>query len=213
MKDVNSNLERYATIILGSGGAGRTAASIVELTGKNPIAFLEDSPKSKSVNGFPVAGMIEDRFKFQDSKFIIAFGTRYMRERIVLFEKMQHEGFVFANAIFPHAFIDRSASLGVGNVITAGCKVLPNVIIANNCFFCVTSSVDHDCEVQDGVYLAPGATLCGGAIIEEGAVIGANATILPEVRVGRYAVVGAGAVVVRDVPPDCLVVGVPACPA
>lgn len=213
MKDVTSNLEYYSTIILGSGGAGRTAASIAELAGKSPIAFLEDSRKSKLVNGFPVAGMIKDRFRFQDSKYIIAFGTRYMRERVVLFETMQDEGFVFANAIFPHAFIDRSASLGVGNVIAVGCKILPNANIANNCFICVTSSIDHDCEVQSGVYLAPGATLCGGAIIEEGAFIGANATILPEVRVGKYAVVGAGAVVAHDVTPSSLVVGVPACPA
>lgn len=207
---MNSNLEHYATVIIGSGGAGRTAASIAELTGEGPIAFLEDSPKSKLVNGFPVAGMIEDRSKFHGSKFIIAFGTRYMARRRVLFAKMLDEGFVFANAISPDAFIDRSASLGVGNVMTAGCKILPNASIANNCFFCVTSSVDHDCEVRDGVYLAPGATLCGGVIIEEGAFIGANATILPEVRVGTNAVVGAGAVVVSDVLPGSLVIGVPA---
>lgn len=198
------------TIILGSGGAGRTAASIVEMTGRSTLAFLDDAPKAKMVNGIPIAGTILDRYKFQGSKFIIAFGMRYMRERVKLFRKMQDEGFIFENALYPHAYIDRSASLGIGNVITAGCKILPNANIANCCFFCVTSSVDHDCEVQDGVYLAPGATLCGGAVIEEGAFIGANATILPEIRIGKYAVVGAGAVVSHDVTSGCTVVGVPA---
>lgn len=203
---------RYKTLILGSGGAGRTAASIVEITGNSAIAFLEDVPKATLVNGICIAGTIADRYKFHGSKFIIAFGMRYMRERLELFRNMLGEGFTFCNAVYPDAYIDRTASLGIGNVITAGCKVLPNARIGGCCFFCVTSSVDHDCDVGDGVYLAPGATLCGGAVIEEGAFIGANATVLPEVRVGRFAIVGAGAVVAQDVAPGCVVIGVPAVP-
>lgn len=40
--------------------------------------------------------------------------------------------------------------------------------------------------------------------------IGANATILPGVTIGDGAVVAAGAVVSKDVPPRCVVAGVPA---
>lgn len=40
--------------------------------------------------------------------------------------------------------------------------------------------------------------------------IGSNATILPGVTIGDWAVVAAGAVVTRDVPPLCVVGGVPA---
>lgn len=202
----------FDTLILGSGGAGRTAASIIEVARGGSLAFLEDAPKSKVVNGISIAGNIADRVKFRESKFIIAFGTNYMKERVTLYRKMLSEGFVFENAIYPQAYIDRTATLGIGNVASPGFKLMPNAMVGNCCFFCVNSSVDHDCEVQDGVYLAPGATLNGGAIIEEGAIIGANATVLPQVRVGSYAVVGAGAVVTRDVPPRSVVVGVPAYP-
>jgi len=46
--------------------------------------------------------------------------------------------------------------------------------------------------------------------INTGAWVGANVTILPGVTVGRGAVVAAGAVVIRDVPANSLVAGVPA---
>jgi serine acetyltransferase len=44
-------------------------------------------------------------------------------------------------------------------------------------------------------------------VIEDGAYIGAGARVLGAVRVGRGAIVGANAVVTRDVPPGCTVVG------
>jgi maltose O-acetyltransferase len=41
-------------------------------------------------------------------------------------------------------------------------------------------------------------------------LVGSGARVLPGVRVGSRVVVGAGAVVVRDVPDDTVVTGVPA---
>jgi maltose O-acetyltransferase len=51
----------------------------------------------------------------------------------------------------------------------------------------------------------------GPIIIENGVWIGANVTILPGVTVGQASVVAAGAVVTKDVAPNTLVGGVPAC--
>jgi acetyltransferase-like isoleucine patch superfamily enzyme len=46
--------------------------------------------------------------------------------------------------------------------------------------------------------------------IERGVWIGAHAIVLGGVRIGRQAVVAAGALVVKDVPADAIVAGVPA---
>ncbi len=43
-----------------------------------------------------------------------------------------------------------------------------------------------------------------------GAKIGANCTLLPGIVVGENALVGAGALVVKDVPPGKVIVGIPA---
>jgi len=68
------------------------------------------------------------------------------------------------------------------------------------------------------VTLYHGVTLGGKSLeavkrhptIEDGAVIGAGAQVLGPITIGARSVVGANAVVVHDVPPDSIAVGVPA---
>jgi acetyltransferase-like isoleucine patch superfamily enzyme len=72
--------------------------------------------------------------------------------------------------------------------------------------------VDHEDVLEDGVELAPGATLCGLVTIETGGWVCAGATVLPRIKIGADAIVGAGAVVTRNVPPGVTVVGIPAKP-
>jgi serine O-acetyltransferase len=45
--------------------------------------------------------------------------------------------------------------------------------------------------------------------IENGVVIGAGAKVLGNITIGQYSQIGSGSVVVKDVPPDCTVVGIP----
>lgn len=52
----------------------------------------------------------------------------------------------------------------------------------------------------------------GYPIIEEDVVVGCGARILGPVRVGARAKIGANAVVLSDVPPDTVVIGIPAKP-
>ncbi|KGN34565.1 serine acetyltransferase [Knoellia sinensis KCTC 19936] len=47
-------------------------------------------------------------------------------------------------------------------------------------------------------------------VIQDNVVIAAGAKVIGSVTVGHDAVIGANAVVVKDVDPDCTVVGVPA---
>lgn len=75
--------------------------------------------------------------------------------------------------------------------------------------------------IEDGVWIGPNVVItndphppCGkcirGPTLKRKAKIGANATILPLLTIGENALVGAGAVVVKDVPPNTVVVGCPA---
>jgi serine O-acetyltransferase len=78
--------------------------------------------------------------------------------------------------------------------------------------------VGETAEIGDGCTLYQGVTL-GGTSLSRGkrhptlgrnVVVGVGAAILGAIEIGDGARVGAGSVVVRDVPPDTTVVGVPA---
>ncbi len=77
--------------------------------------------------------------------------------------------------------------------------------------------IGETAEVGDDVMLYQGVTLGGTGkdvgkrhpTIENGVMIGAGAKVLGPITVGRNSKVAAGAVVVRDVDPNCTVVGIP----
>jgi acetyltransferase-like isoleucine patch superfamily enzyme len=57
---------------------------------------------------------------------------------------------------------------------------------------------------------SPGIRVYGPITIEDNCIIGANTMLLAGVTIGRNSIVGAGSVVIADVPPDSIVMGVPA---
>ncbi len=75
-------------------------------------------------------------------------------------------------------------------------------------------------RIGKNVFIGPGAALTNdpyppsekliGVIIEDGAIIGSRAVIKAGVTVGKNSVVAMGAVVTKDVPPNKVVVGIPA---
>ena len=65
------------------------------------------------------------------------------------------------------------------------------------------------CNIQQQVKLGANEIINGGLVIGEGVYIGVHAQICTTVNVGDGATIGSGAVVTRDIPPHCLVLGTP----
>jgi UDP-2-acetamido-3-amino-2,3-dideoxy-glucuronate N-acetyltransferase len=118
------------------------------------------------------------------------------------------------------AVIGEKCSLGQNVNISNNVKIGNEVKIQNNV------SVYEGVTIEDGVFLGPSCVFTNDltprarypkghegylpTLVKEGASIGANATIVCGNTIGKCAMVAAGAVVTKNVPDYCLVVGVPA---
>ncbi|MCW4016279.1 MAG: acyltransferase [Candidatus Bathyarchaeota archaeon] len=109
----------------------------------------------------------------------------------------------------------RKAGIKIGNPYVFGSHVFldvhfsditigDDVIIAGFDYILSHSNVLRGYKADEG-------GICP-VVIKKGARISINVTILPGVTIGENAVIGAGAVVNKDIPDNCLAVGVPAKP-
>lgn len=100
--------------------------------------------------------------------------------------------------------LDGDLSVGSRVRLQTGAYLPPKTTVGDDVFFGPHAVVTNDpYPVREESELV-------GATIESGVSIGANATVLPGVTVGENSFVAAGALVVDDVPPDSLAMGVPA---
>jgi len=86
----------------------------------------------------------------------------------------------------------------------------------------VTISIGKNCDIAPEVAFMTGSHdvgdsnrragrgYCTSIVVEDGCWVGTRVTILGGVTVGHGSVIGAGALVIKDVPPNCVVAGVPA---
>lgn len=101
----------------------------------------------------------------------------------------------FGVEIHPGATIGRRFSIDHGMGIVVG----------------ETCIIGDDCMLYQGVTLGGTGKQTGKRhpTLKDGVVVGVGASVLGDITLGNRVKVGGGAVVVRDVPDDCTVVGVP----
>jgi sugar O-acyltransferase (sialic acid O-acetyltransferase NeuD family) len=214
-----SKIAPERVILWGGTGQAKVVRPIIERSGAQVVAVFDDTPGlPKPFLDLPLLlGWTDFSDWLKDEEpaglgFCVAIGNPHGRMRIALSEKLKMVGLRPISVIHPSACIEDNASIGEGCQIHAGAIIGAAARIGRQCIINTKASVDHECELEDGVEIGPGATLCGLVQAKVNAWVCAGATVLPRRIIHEDAVVGAGALVRRDVPPGTTVVGVPAKP-
>jgi sugar O-acyltransferase (sialic acid O-acetyltransferase NeuD family) len=139
----------------------------------------------------------------------IAVGDNTSRRKI--HEQLTARGIRPSTIAHPSAVVDATAQVSEeGVMLSARVTINPLARIGVGAICNTGCIIEHECEVGDFAHIGPGAVLCGNVKIGAGSFVGANAVIRQGIHVGSGAMIGAGAVVVKDVPDNCTVMGVPA---
>lgn len=127
-------------------------------------------------------------------------GDVVIRENVFVHENVLIRSFGENITIGENTTINRNTNILSKVSIGANCSIAPNVVIvgANHIF----SNKSKTIKEQGSTYR--------GIIIEDDVWIAANVTVCDGVRIGKGAVIGAGAVIVNNIPPYTVAVGIPA---
>ena len=139
--------------------------------------------------------------------------------------------------IDPGAKIGEGSKIWHWTHVCSGATIGRNVVLGQNVFVANNVIIDDGCKIQNNVSVFDNVMLgkdvfCGPSMvftnvynprafidrkneyrqtkIADGVTLGANCTVVCGVEIGEYAFVGAGAVVLDNVLPFALMVGVPA---
>ncbi|MBR1461163.1 sugar O-acetyltransferase [bacterium] len=133
-------------------------------------------------------------------------------EIIALFSQLTGKEIDSSFRLFPPFYTDCGKNINIGkNVfINACCKfqdqggitIGDDVLIGHNV---TLATLNHDQRPEFRQNIYPKSIKIGNKVW-----IGSNATILAGVTVGDGAIIGANALVTRDVPKNCIAVGIPA---
>lgn len=200
-------------------GAKGFAKEVLEVVYKNNysenIAFYDDMNTDIGVllyDKFPILkneNQVKDFFVKFGNEFTIGIGGPALR-------KMLYDKFIKLNGDFTTTISDNVVIGSFGNKIEKGCNVMQSVVITNDVQIGLgtiinqISSLGHDIQIGDFCEICPNVSISGNCEIGDYSFIGTGAIILPKVKIGKNVIVGAGAVVSKDLPDNCVAVGIPA---
>ena len=205
-------------VIYGAGGHGREvldsclAAEAAGTTDLHVVGFIDDDASShgSNVSDQPVLGGTDwlRANAGRDVRVLVGVGSPVAHRQIVL--RVAGMGFLFGSITHPSVEVSPFAEIGDGAIISVNALVMTGSHIGRHVNVNTGVSIAHDVVIDDFANLAPRVALAGNVHVGTGSDIGIGASVIQGITIGEWAVVGAGAVVIKDVPANSIVAGVPA---
>ncbi len=203
-------------VVIGAGGFGREVAWLIrDINQKEPtwdfVGFIDDCLSGTTVEGYPIIGSFEVLEKMEPLPYVVcAIGDPVVRKSVV--NRCLEAGLEFATLVHPSVLFSDFVEIGTGSVIYAGTILTTNIKIGAHSVLSPNCTIGHDSVLGDFSSLMPATNIAGEVRVGEGCYFGINSGTINQVSIGEWTIIGAGAMVVNDIPPRVVAVGVPAKP-
>ena len=202
-------------IVFGAGGLGReTMFQLQEMNRANPayrlLGFADDRCYGTVVDDCPVLTDTQGLLcRTEDTCIVIAVGNPRSRRQI--YNALRVNPYLtFPTVIAPNAVCSDRVRFGMGCLVGFGATLTVDITVGDFVLISNGCNIAHDAVLRDYATLYPAVHVSGSVTIGKSCEIGVGSSIIQGMTVGDGAILGAGCAVVRDIPPHCTAVGVPA---
>tara|TARA_B100000768_G_scaffold179702_1_gene197964 strand:+ start:422 stop:1021 length:600 start_codon:yes stop_codon:yes gene_type:complete len=185
--------------ILGAGGHGKVVGEIALLNQYETIDFFDD--RFREIKSFPFTiintfDYLKVHLKDYDA-FFVAIGNNQIRSEKI--EWFKNHKMNIISLIHPKSTFSKFSSLGVGTCVMANAVVNPGTLIKEGVIINTSSSVDHDCVIEDFAHISPNCSLSGDVRIGKFTHLGTGTSVYPGVHIGNDVKTGIGSRVFRNI--------------
>lgn len=200
-------------IIIGAGSVGgHVACNLEDYSSEyNLLGFLDDdkSKTCKDFVGYPVLGRIDSIINYSTTISIV-IGIAFPSIKFKIVERLTYLGYNnFPTLVSKAAWLSENTKVGKGCIIYPGTTINYNCTIQDFVVVNMNCAIGHDCIVSKYTSLAPSVAIGGNTTIGQLSEMGIGSQTIQELYIGKSCTVGAGAVVIKDILDNAVVVGNP----
>ena len=185
--------------IIGAGGHGKVVGEIALLNQYKTIDFFDDQIYQIKNFPFKIIGNLEllkKNIKNYDN-FFVAIGDNKIRFDKISWVKNEKKNIV--NLIHPKSTISQFSSIELGSCVMANAVINAGTYIKEGVIINTSSSIDHDCLIEDYAHISPNCSLSGNVNVGKFSHLGAGTSVHPGINVGQNVKTGVGSKIYKDI--------------
>ena len=195
-------------IFVGAGGHAKSVADSINKSEYELCGFI-DSNKKGTHMGLPILGTdLEDIPNYEEYCYFVSIGDVGYRK--LWFDRIRNRRLSIINIIDSSAIISSGVKMGIGNFVGKMAVINADAEIGNNNVINTKALIEHECKVGDHNHLSTNSVINGNVIVGNSVFLGSSSVCNGQLKIGSYAIIGSGSVIIKDVPENVTVVGVPA---
>lgn len=201
-------------IIVGAGTYGQVYAKYL-CEDYEVCGFVDDhsSLHNSVIDGIPVLGDVEFIheyiLQYPGTAIFVPIGNNSVR--VKLLRDFNLRGYYLPSFIHPNTIIHKSVKIGKAVYILPAVNIMPCTVLNDYVMVSMGVNIAHHVTIAEGCFFSQGSNIGASINIGEKSYFGIASTVMTGIKnIGAGAMLGAGAVAIKDVPENVVMVGNPA---